>query len=81
MPNDPFTINKAKVRELDFVLIKRCFKDHKGELRYLGLPAKNLLELIAWKERSRIYRATQLNAYCDAIWFGRQIDSFERRIR
>ena len=48
--NDPFTINKAKVRELDFALIRRHFKSRKGELRYIGLPARNLIELREWDE-------------------------------
>ncbi len=45
---DLFTINKAKVRELDFLHIKRHLKENKGKLRYLGLPARNLLELTLW---------------------------------
>lgn len=48
MDRDPFTINKAKVRELDFALIKRFLKHNKGNLRYFGLPARNLIELRAW---------------------------------
>ena len=50
MAKDPFTINKAKVRELDFILIQRFFKKRKGDLRYLGLPASTLVELIKWND-------------------------------
>ena len=50
MIRDPFTINKAKIRELDFALINRNFKKRKGELRYLGLPASTLVELITWND-------------------------------
>jgi hypothetical protein len=49
MVGDPFTINKAKVRELDFALIKRHLKHAKANLRYFGLPARDLLELRAWE--------------------------------
>jgi len=48
MALDPFTINKAKVREVDFVHIKRHFKEDKGKLRYMGLPGRNLVELTMW---------------------------------
>lgn len=48
MSGDPFTINKAKVRELDFTLIKRHFKHNQSNLRYFGLPGSNLIELRAW---------------------------------
>lgn len=50
MTKDPFTKNKVKVRELDFILIERSFKQRKGELRYLGLPASTLVELITWND-------------------------------
>jgi hypothetical protein len=48
MPRDPFTINKAAVRDLDLRLIKRHLKYDKGNLRYFGLPGRNLIELQAW---------------------------------
>lgn len=47
---DPFSANKQKVREMDLLLLKRYFRKRKGELRYLGLPATTLVDLLLWKE-------------------------------
>lgn len=47
---DLFGANKRKVRDMDTSLIERHFKNRKGELRYLGLPASTLTELIKWQD-------------------------------
>ena len=48
--NDPFTLNKQKIRELNLCLIERHFHSHKGELRYLGLPAASMRDILLWKD-------------------------------
>ncbi len=50
MAGDPFTANKQKVREMDLRLIKRYFEDRKGHLRYLGLPASTMMDVLQWQE-------------------------------
>src|SRR5687767_1017379 len=59
MVGDPFTVNKAKVRELDFALIKRHLKHNKTNLRYFGLPARDLIELRAWDSYFCHYSAVE----------------------
>lgn len=46
---DLFTLNKQKVREMNLRLIKRYFKDRKGNLRYLGLPATTMTDVLQWQ--------------------------------
>jgi hypothetical protein len=50
MAKDKFTENKQKIRQMDFALIERYFHNQKGELRYLGLPSTNMVDLIQWKD-------------------------------
>lgn len=50
MARDPFTVNKQKVREMDLRLIERYFGDPKGKLRYLGLPASSLADIVHWQD-------------------------------
>jgi hypothetical protein len=50
MPADPFTVNKQKVRELNLHLIERHFASCKGQLRYLGLPAESLRDILLWQD-------------------------------
>jgi len=47
---DTFTPNKQKVREMDMRLIERHFKDRKGDLRYLGLPASTMTDVLQWQD-------------------------------
>ena len=47
---DLFGANKQKVRQMDTLLIDRYFGESKGNLRYLGLPASTLTELMLWRD-------------------------------
>lgn len=49
MEGDLFTPNKQKVREMDLLLIERYFKARKGDLRYLGLPASSIKDILQWQ--------------------------------
>lgn len=50
MPEEPFTINKQKVRELNLLLIKEYFETRKGQLRYFGLPGEGMRDILLWKD-------------------------------
>ena len=50
MPEEPFTINKQKVRELNLRLIKEYFETRKGQLRYFGLPGEGMRDILLWKD-------------------------------
>lgn len=58
-PKDLFTVNKQKVREMDTLLINRYLINRKGDLRYLGLPASTLTDLIIWNEYFSHYSAVE----------------------
>ena len=49
MTRDIFTPNKQKVREMNLRLIERYFGDRKGDLRYLGLPASTMMDVLQWQ--------------------------------
>ncbi len=49
MVRDLFTPNKQKVREMNLSLIERFFEDRKGKLRYLGLPASKMTDVLHWQ--------------------------------
>ncbi len=49
MARDLFTLNKQKVRDLNLRLIERHFSDQKGTLRYLGLPASTMTDILQWQ--------------------------------
>jgi hypothetical protein len=49
MAHDIFTLNKQKVREMNLRLIERYFKERKGNLRYLGLPASTITDVLQWQ--------------------------------
>ena len=59
MKRDPFTKNKQKVRDMDFLLIKRYFETRKGMLRYLGLPASTMADLLQWQEYFKHFSAVE----------------------
>lgn len=59
MAKDLFTKNKQKVREMNFKLIERFFNERKGELRYLGLPAGPLSDILQWKDYFYHYSAVE----------------------
>jgi hypothetical protein len=48
--NDPFTVNKQKIRELNLRLIERQFHSRKGELKYFGLPAASMKDILLWQD-------------------------------
>ncbi len=50
MLEEPFTINKKKVRELNLRLIREHFEKRKGQLRYFGLPGESMRDILLWKE-------------------------------
>lgn len=50
MLEEPFTVNKQKVRELDLLLIKEYFVKRKGQLRYFGLPGEGMRDILLWKD-------------------------------
>jgi hypothetical protein len=50
MLEEPFTINKQKVRELNLRLIKEYFETRKGQLRYFGLPGEGMRDILRWKD-------------------------------
>ncbi len=50
MPEEPFTINKQKVRELNLRLIQEHFEKRKGQLRYFGLPGESMRDILLWKD-------------------------------
>ena len=47
---DLFTRNKQTVREMNTKLIERYLGVRKGSLRYIGLPASTLTDILQWKE-------------------------------
>jgi hypothetical protein len=47
---DLFTHNKQIVREMNTKIIERYLGTRKGSLRYLGLPASTLTDIIMWNE-------------------------------
>lgn len=49
MTRDIFTPNKQKVREMNFRLIERYFNKRKGTLRFLGLPASTMMDVLQWQ--------------------------------
>jgi hypothetical protein len=50
MLEEPFTINKQKVRELNLLLIKKYFEKRKEQLRYFGLPGEGMRDILLWKD-------------------------------
>src|SRR2546421_6061968 len=50
MLEEPFTVNKQKVRELNLRLIKKHFEKRKGQLRYFGLPGEGMRDILLWQE-------------------------------
>jgi len=56
---DLFGPNKRKVRELDARLIERHLGHRKGQLRYLGLPASTLTDLLEWQEYFCLFTAVE----------------------
>lgn len=50
MLNEPFTVNKQKVRELNLRLIKEHFEKRKGQLCYFGLPGEGMRDILLWQE-------------------------------
>ena len=59
MARDIFTLNKQKVREMNLRLIERYFKEHKGELRYLGLPASSMMDILQWQDYFQHFSAVE----------------------
>lgn len=59
MAHDPFTINKQKVREMNFRLIQRHFYPRQGQLRYLGLPSSHLTDILQWESYFRHFSAVE----------------------
>lgn len=60
MTRDPFTVNKRKVREMDLRLIERYFKDRRGKLRYLGLPASSMEDVLLWRDYFEHFTAVEI---------------------
>nr|MBC8492814.1 hypothetical protein [Chloroflexota bacterium] len=59
MARDIFTPNKQKVREMNLLLIERYFKDRKGDLRYLGLPASIMTDVLQWQSYFQHFSAVE----------------------
>jgi len=59
MSADPFTVNKRKVRELNLRLIERHFEPRKGQLKYLGLPAETLRDILLWNDYFAYFAAVE----------------------
>jgi hypothetical protein len=59
MARDIFTPNKQKVREMNLRLIERYFKDRKGDLRYLGLPASTMTDVLQWQSYFQHFSAVE----------------------
>jgi len=59
MARDIFTQNKQKVRQMDLRLIERYFKDRKGDLRYLGLPASTMMDILLWRSYFKHFSAVE----------------------
>lgn len=59
MIRDLFTPNKQKVREMNFRLIERHFRDRQGTLRYLGLPASTLTDILQWQSYFQHFSAIE----------------------
>jgi hypothetical protein len=59
MARDIFTLNKQKVREMNLRLIERYFKDREGDLRYLGLPASTMTDVLQWQSYFRHISAVE----------------------
>jgi hypothetical protein len=56
---DLFTHNKQTVREMNTKLIDRYLGNRKGSLRYIGLPASTLTDVIQWKEYFQYFSAVE----------------------
>lgn len=56
---DMFTPNKQKVREMDGLLLERHFKDRRGDLRYLGLPAVTMTDVLQWQAYFRHFSVVE----------------------
>lgn len=56
---DLFTHNKQIVREMNTKIIERYLGTRKGSLRYLGLPASTLTDIIMWNEYFEHFSAVE----------------------
>ncbi len=59
MTYDPFTANKQKVRQADQRLIDRYLGRRRGMLRYLGLPASTIVDILQWQAYFCHYSAVE----------------------